>query len=312
MFESHFRLERRPFRASPDVPSYFPSAIHDSALKRITSALQADAGVCLLTGAPGTGKTLIAQCLIERLAKDFVTAFLPHSHLANRVGLLQAISFELGASYVGKSEQELRLALVDLVLTHFGEGRRTLLVVDEAQNLDADLLEELRLLLNLESGAGKAVQLVLAAQPEIEETLRSQSLRALDQRLAVRVRLEPLAPGEGGDFLRHQLRFADGEQELLHDDAVGMIVAACHGNPRVLNQVASQALTLAFEAGSMRVDVEAVTQALAKLRMEVGAVNDSSFPALVSASEAVNDGTPPPSRKRRRGPAADKPIRRPA
>ena len=153
----------------------------------------------LLTGEPGVGKTLFCLCLLERLGGQTATAFLTNSHFRDRAGLLQAVLYDLSLPYEGRGEQEMRLALTDHLLKHFAaEQKPVVLIVDEAQHLDADLLEELRLLANLEAPGGRALQVVLAAQPSIAETLRRPELAALRQRLAVRAELGALAPGGGG------------------------------------------------------------------------------------------------------------------
>src|SRR5205823_502926 len=135
-------------------------------------ALAADEGHVLLTGEPGTGKTLLAHCLLDRLDPNTTCALLTNSHLPGRVALLQAILFELSLPHDGANEQPMRLALTDFLLDNFKAGRRALLIVDEAHHLSADLLEELRLLGNLEARTGKALQVVLLAQPAILETVR--------------------------------------------------------------------------------------------------------------------------------------------
>ena len=140
---------------------------------RLLQAVQDDEGIALVTGAPGTGKTLVLHCLLERLGDGAVSALLTNSHFPGRIGLLQAVLYDLSLPYEG-GEQELRLRLTDALLQTYKRGERTVLLVDEAQHLSVDLLEELRLLGNLEAGQGKALQVVLAGQPALLETLRAR------------------------------------------------------------------------------------------------------------------------------------------
>src|SRR5262249_5885044 len=135
-------------------------------------AIADDEGLAVLTGAVGTGKTLLCHCLLERLGPQASTAFVTNSHLADRAGLFQAILYDLSLPYQGLSEQELRLALTDYLLQNYSGGRRTVILIDEVHHLTPDLLEELRLLGNLEARGGKAVQAVLVGQPALLETLR--------------------------------------------------------------------------------------------------------------------------------------------
>lgn len=269
MYETHFGLQRRPFRPTPDGDAYYPATGHESALARIRQALDEDEGLMLLTGAPGTGKTLLCHRLLELIGAQTACAFLTNTHLRDRAALLQAILYDLSLPYEGKTEQELRLALTDFLLQNFAAGRRGLLLIDEAQHLTPDLLEELRLLGNLEARQGKAVQVLLVAQPGIEDLLCRPELSACAQRLALRVPLEPLDVHESADFLFHQLRMAGGKPErMLSAEAVDLLARAAHGVPRILNQVAHHALALACEAGNACVDAEAALETLARLGLE--------------------------------------------
>src|SRR5437879_9481991 len=148
---SFFGLGQRPCRNTPDAAGYYPATGHELALAPLRQAIGDDEGLALLTGAPGTGKTLLCHRLIELVGPDVATAFLTNSHFRDRAGLLQAILYDLSLPYEGHGEQELRLALTDYLLKNFGAGRRSLLLIDEAQHLTPDLLEELRLLGNLEA-----------------------------------------------------------------------------------------------------------------------------------------------------------------
>jgi type II secretory pathway predicted ATPase ExeA len=232
----------------------------------LQQAIRDDEGLILLTGQPGVGKTLLCHRLLEAVGSDAACVFLTNSHVCNCAGLLQAILYDLSLPYEGRSEQELRLAVTDYLLQNFAAGRRALILVDEAQHLRGDLLEELRLLGNLEARQGKAVQVVLAAQPAVQNVFHQPHLSGFRQRLAVRVLLEPLDAHESADYLCHQLRVAGGKPEqILAAEAIELLVGAAGGIPRRLNQAAHQALTLACEAGNTIVDAEAALEALAVL-----------------------------------------------
>jgi general secretion pathway protein A len=270
MDASRFGLRRRPFPATPDPACYYPSDGHELALAQLLQGLSDGEGLLLLTGAPGVGKTLLCHCLIERLEPGTPTAFLTNSHFRDRNGLLQAILYDLSLPYEHRGEQEMRIVLTDYLLKHFAAERRpVVLVVDEAHHLDADLLEELRLLANLEAPGGRALQVVLAAQPPLLETLARPELGALRQRLAVRVDLGPLSLEEAADFLLHHLRAAGARpDEVFADEAVMMLARGALGVPRLLNQAAHRAMTLAASMETEAVDVEAALEALAALGLE--------------------------------------------
>ncbi|MBV9122929.1 MAG: AAA family ATPase, partial [Planctomycetes bacterium] len=178
-------------------------------------------------------------------------------------GLCQAVLYDLSLPYEGLSEQEMRLKLTDFLLINFAESRRTVLVVDEAQHLTPELLEELRLWGNLESRQGRALQIILAAQPGFADTLRRPELAGFRQRLVVRITLEAFTRHEAADYLVHQLRAAGGKPEqLLSEEALEVLARGTQGVPRLLNQAGHQALALACQAGTLQVDAEVALEAL--------------------------------------------------
>jgi type II secretory pathway predicted ATPase ExeA len=267
---AHFGLRRRPFPATPDVGCYYPATSHETALARLLRGLADGEGVLLLTGQPGTGKTLLCHCLLDRLAAGTNTVLLTNSHLRDRAGLLQAILFDLSLPYEARSEQELRLALTDHLLANLAHNRSTILLVDEAHHLSADLLEELRLLGNVEARSGKGLQVILVGQPHLADRLQAPELLALRQRIVVRLELETLPLQEAADYLLHHLRAAGGRPEaVVSDEALEVLARGTCGVPRLLNQAANQAFTLASGAGVTQVDVEAALEALAMLGLDV-------------------------------------------
>jgi type II secretory pathway predicted ATPase ExeA len=270
MVFEHFGLRRRPFPATPDVGCYYPATGHEAALARLADGLKDGEGVLLVTGAPGVGKTLLCHCLLERLGPDVNTGLLTNSHIRDRAGLLQAILFDLSLPYEGRSEQELRLALTDYLLSQLSNNRSTILMVDEAQHLSLDLLEELRLLGNVEARSGKALQVVLIGQPQLADHLQASELAALRQRVVVRLELEALPLQEAADYVVHHIRTAGGRPEMvLGDDALEILARGTQGIPRLLNQALHQAFTLAASAGVGQVDVEAALEALAMLGLDL-------------------------------------------
>lgn len=271
MYESRFGLRRRPFPPGPDSRHYYPATAHERALARLHSTLTDDGGLAVLTGGPGTGKTLLCHCLLERLGERFVTALVTNSHLPDRAALFQAVLFDLGQPHEGGTEQELRLRLTDLLLKNYAAGRRAVLVVDEAQHLSPDLLEELRLLGNLEGGDGKALQVVLVGLEGLAETLRRPALAALSQRVAARAALAPLGVEEAADYLLHHLRAAGGRAErIVTVEALELLAAQTGGVPRLLNLATHQALLAAHAADASVVDVEAALEALEALGLAEG------------------------------------------
>jgi type II secretory pathway predicted ATPase ExeA len=269
MYEQRFSLKRRPFPATPDSSLYYPATSHEAALAPMLRALGENEGLLLLTGAPGTGKTVLGQVLMERLEGDVASVFLTNSHFPDRAALLQTLLFDMGLPYDDGAEQILRLRLTDHVLKNFAAGKRTIAVIDEAQHLSADLLEELRLLGNLEAGQDKAFQVVCLAQEAIIETLKVPQLAGWKQRLAVHAHLAPLSAEEACDYLLHQLRLAGGKAEKIIDESgLEVLARGTQGIPRLLNHAAHQALSLADAAEMDHVDAEAALEALAVLGLQ--------------------------------------------
>jgi type II secretory pathway predicted ATPase ExeA len=274
MEENRFGFKRRPFPPTPDTALYYPATAHEAALIQLQRGINDDEGILLLMGAPGIGKTLLGYTLLERLNEETASAFLTNSHFADRSALLQAILYDLGLSYEG-SEQTLRLRLTEQLLKTCAEKHRTIVVIDEAHHLDADLLEELRLLANLEAGDGKAVQFVLLAQAQILETLHQPMLASLQQRIAVRATIAALPTEEACDYLLHHVRIAGAKPEKVFDEsALEVIARGARGVPRCLNQAAHQALVLADEGEMAKVDAEAALEALSMLDMEAAETDE--------------------------------------
>jgi general secretion pathway protein A len=268
MDENRYGLTRRPFPPAPDTALYYPASVHESALTALLRGIAQDEGILLVTGDPGVGKTLLGYVLLERLDKEAVSAFLTNSHFVDRSALLQAILFDLGLPHDNAGEQNLRLRLTDQLLRNCAAAKRTILVIDEAQHLNADLLEELRLLANLEAGSGKALQIVLLAQPRLLQVLQQPGLESLQQRIAVRAALAALEVEEAYDYLLHHLRLAGVKPEkVLDETALETIARGTHGVPRRMNQVAHQALVLAEEGELPKVDAEAALESLSMLGM---------------------------------------------
>jgi type II secretory pathway predicted ATPase ExeA len=298
MYEQRFHLKRRPFPATPDDSLYYPATGHESALQTLARAVEDDEGILLLTGEPGTGKTLLGHCLTDRLGAACTSALLTHSHLVDRIALLQAVLFDLSLPFEDASEQVLRLRLTDHLLKNCALGKRFVLLVDEAHHLRPELLEELRLLGNLEAAGKKAFQVLLLAQPSIGETLKKPELSAVQQRLAVRCLIEPLGVEESLDYLLHHLRLAGGKPEkIVEEPALEALARGTHGVPRLLNQAAHQALLLADAAELPRVDAEAALEALTILGLateteEIAPLSDESTSFEVGAKPQAGETTP--------------------
>jgi type II secretory pathway predicted ATPase ExeA len=223
---------------------------------------------------------------LERIGDDANQVYLTNARFPDPTSFLQTILYDVSLPYEGKREQELRLVLTDFLLEQFAGGRRTVLVIDEAHHLSPDLLEELRLWGNLEADDARALQVVLAAQPPILERLQGASLATLSQRLKVRLRLDPLTLEQSARYISHQLRVAGGAR-LLSDEALDLLCRAGKGVPRILNQVADQALRVACAAGATAVDAEAVIEALEIVGLEIPAADPERGHESLASGEGM-------------------------
>lgn len=262
---AYFHLHARPFRPTPDTLAYYPAATHETALTRLMQAIANDEGIAILTGAPGTGKTLIGHLLLDRLG-DLSASFITNCRFGSRSEMLRSLLFDLAQPHVNMSEQELRFAITEYLLGNLAHERRTLLLLDEAQDLTPDLLEELRLMSNLETSQGKSVHIVLIGQPVLLEALHRPELAALQQRIATRLQLEMLSAPEAIAYLKHQVRVAGGEPEQVFSaEALSILAERTAGVPRLLNQAATTCLHLAETAAADAIDAEVALEALATL-----------------------------------------------
>lgn len=261
MFEAHFGLRENPFSTSHDPRFVYPSPEHLEAVAHFRYGVQNREAFVLVTGEVGTGKTTAVRDLVGRLPQQAHVALLQNTALSRRE-LLEEVCHRFGVPW----EPELsKPSLIERLERTLGErldrGEICLLVIDEAQNLSTELLEEIRLLSNLEWRGGHLVHICLAGQPELEERLAAPELRQLRQRISVKYRLKPLDAVESERYVHHRLRVAGGDgPRIFPPDACATLQAITNGIPREINIVAAQALLNAYVAGSPSVRPEHVRQ----------------------------------------------------
>lgn len=288
---SHFGLVRPAFRPAVDTDSYYPAPSHESALAAIAAGFARRDPVVLVDGPSGVGKSLVARKWLEQLLPEVPRVVVPNAHAARPADLLQAILFDLNQPYQGLTDQELRLAVTAQLLTAAEmTGFPTVLHIDEAQHLTQPALEELRLLGNIDTRHGAVLFVLLAAHPMLREALRRPAYEAFAQRTAVRVGIVPLSVDESAAYLRHQIAAAGGDRaDVLDESAVGLLAQCCGGIPRVLNQAAGLAASLAVENATDTIDVEAAMEALNRLGLEIPETEESEEPVVLPHPASVGD-----------------------
>ncbi len=261
MYTVFYGLREKPFSLSPDPRYLFLSSSHREALAHLLYGIDQGEGFIVVTGEVGTGKTTICRTLLERLGSDTDVAFIFNPTLDGEE-LLRAISRELGLPTLGLTRGELSDRLNEYLLRQKQAGRRVLLIVDEAQNLDPVTLEEIRLLSNLETSTSKLIHILLFGQPELDETIDSRPFRQLRQRISVRWSLETLTATETAEYVRHRLRIAArGDRNLFSDRALREVHRRAGGIPRLVNLLCDRSLLAGFAANEKEIGTDLVGQA---------------------------------------------------
>ncbi len=248
MYASFFGLNEKPFSITPDPRYLFLSERHAEALAHLVYGINEAGGFIQLTGEVGTGKTTVVRSLLAQAPKHAEIALILNPRMTPAEFLL-AICEELGIQVEPRSEGSLK-DLVDLLSFHLlkahAEGKRIVLVVDEAQNLGPDVLEQVRLLTNLETETQKLLQIILIGQPELRELLGRVELRQLAQRITGRYHLDPLSGEETASYVRHRLRVAGSTREIFTSGALREVQRLSGGVPRLINIICDRALLGAF------------------------------------------------------------------
>lgn len=265
MYEAFFGLREKPFALTPNTGFLVQLAPYQACLNLLRVALAEGEGFIKITGEVGTGKTLLCRALLNELDPSrYQLAWLPNPSLSP-LALRQALAHELHVPDVEQLDTHGLLAALHARLIELaGEGRSTVLLIDEAQALPVSTLEGLRLLTNLETEQSKLLQVVLFGQPELDQTLARQDLRQLRQRITFSYALRPLDVADATRYLTERLAVAGYRGEpLFEPSAVRLLVQGSRGIPRVLNILANKCLMAAFGEGSRCVDVRHVRRALA-------------------------------------------------
>ncbi|MEN8183519.1 MAG: AAA family ATPase [Myxococcota bacterium] len=246
MYEEYYELLRSPFEMTPDPAFLYLGEVHQEGLSTLAYAVRARKGFVMLTGEVGTGKTTLLQALLSQLDADTASAFIFNPCL-EPLDFLRMLLEEYGIEEPRRTKADYLLALNHFLIGRLERDLPTLLIVDEAQNLSSEMLEEVRLLSNLETPRSKLLQIILVGQPELAEMLAQPGLRQLRQRIVMRHRLVPFTARETEEYISERLRLAGYTGKgIFKGSALRAIHEVTGGIPRLVNVVCDSALLLGY------------------------------------------------------------------
>lgn len=259
MYEKFYGFKEQPFSLMPDPEFLYLGDRHSEALSLLEYGLLHRAGMVLITGQIGCGKTTLIRRLLRNQENEFVVGNITNTH--HSFGeLLKWVALAFGLEYKGKEKVELYEALIAFLKEQHAVGKRVVLVIDEAQNLTPQALEELRMLSNINVDKDQLLQIILVGQPELRDLLLDPSLKQLAQRISVDYYLEPLSPRETFEYIRHRLVVSGGDPDLFDIEAIKEIFLASQGIPRLINTICDTALVYGYAENAERITAGIVAE----------------------------------------------------
>lgn len=276
MYNTFYGLMRSPFEASPDPRFFYPTPQHNEALASLMYGVIKRKGFIVVTGEVGTGKTLLVRFLLDALTNYHVAFAYVYNPRLSVLDFLAHVLADLRIPAAGSTKSQLLARLNNYLLARSRTGGTTALIVDEAQLLNWELLEEIRLLTNLETSQHKLLQIVLVGQPEFDEKLESPSLRQLKQRIALRCTLQPLNIEELRSYIYHRLELAGAKlngHPLFPDETVQLLHRFSCGIPRLANTLCENSLVAGFAKQVKQITPEIVCEVAATFRLHASAMS---------------------------------------
>lgn len=265
MYLNFFDLDELPFNLTPDPKFFFMSRGHLDAVEHLEFGIHQRQGFIVITGEVGSGKTTVCRALLSRLDGERVKTALVLNSMLSPLELLQAINEDLGLEYEDNSRKRLTRILNEYLIEQFENGCNVAVIIDEAQNLSDEALEQIRLLSNLETSKDKLIQIILLGQPELAKTFTRSSMAPLAQRIAVRYHLGPLDFEQSCEYIAHRMRVAGCQQRVFTTRALKKVFRCSGGIPRKINLLCDKALLCAYGMGEMQAGTAHVRSALSEI-----------------------------------------------
>lgn len=285
MYEAFYKLHTKPFSLLPDPAFLYLSEKHRMALSVLEYGLSNQAGFTVITGDIGTGKTTLIRQLLNHIANDTTVGLITNTH--RHFGeLLRWILLAFNMDHVGDDQVELYRAFVDFMIDEYAHNRRTVLIIDEAQNLSQEALEELQTLSNVNADENQLLQIMLVGRPELRDTLCRPDLAQFAQRIAADYRLTPLEVLDTREYIRHRLEAGGGRRELFEDAACAVVHHYSSGIPRLINLLCDAALVYGFADQCETINEELVTDVACDKQ------KGGMFPAAKTTAQPREASTP--------------------
>jgi general secretion pathway protein A len=278
MYRAFYKLSEKPFTLLPDPGFLYMSEKHRMAATLLEYGLMNQAGFTVISGDIGAGKTTLIRHLLDNMDRDHTVGLISNTH--HSFGeLLQWILLAFNLEHAGMTKVEMYQRFVDFIIDEYAHNRSTVLIVDEAQNMSAETLEELRMLSNVNADKDQALQVILVGQNELRDTLRRPDLVQFAQRISVDYHLQPLSEEETASYIRHRLKVAGGRPDIFTDLACQAVHRYSNGVPRLINLLCDNALVYGYAEQKQHIDARLVTQ-VAKEKQQGGI-----FPTFVPAQD---------------------------
>ena len=265
MYKEFFGLKEKPFNVTSDPNFLFLSRVHKEAFAHLIYGIRERKGFLAITGEVGAGKTTLCRALLNQLDVNTKSALILNSSLLEKQ-LLQTILEDFGITVVSKTKTALMRQFNNFLVEELAKNNNVILIIDEAQNLKSSVLEELRLLSNMETEKEKLFQMILVGQPELRDKINSPSLKQLKQRIGVRFHITPLEKNEIGEYIYHRLKIAGSKGEIhFTEDALDAIFKYSGGIPRLINKICDKVLLLAYVIETKSIELSLVERGIREI-----------------------------------------------